>query len=83
MWFDVGSEGNQPVALEECCPKYPGEVRFELHWVFWGFHGSVLWQDTSELQPSTVKPQEIHEYVKYRRNMLKAAVIKYNFINQS
>ena len=25
------------------------------------FHGSVLGQDTSELQPSTVETQEIHE----------------------
>ena len=47
------------------------------------FHGSVLGQGTSKLQPSTVKTQEIHECEKCRHDMLKAASKKRSFINQS
>ena len=46
------------------------------------FHRSVLGQDTSELQPSTVETQEIYACEKSRHDMLKAVSMKCNFTNQ-
>ena len=61
-------------------PENPGLSRTGS---FGFFHGSVLGQDTSDLQPSAVEIQEIHECEKCHHDMLKATSMKCNFINQS